>query len=392
MNDLIYKDEKGITNYTCNLLSIKNNKNLIISHKNNKYNLETNLLLPLYRLLSEAQKEKFKDYFIEKYKDTKFKVKLHDIDKKHHGYIFHMENQKEINLANLIEQEIKIFLDNTNKKNPPVYSPEIKKVNSISDITVNYKGNNYKLFLDLLDTGYIKFNKEDKKNIDNVFYEKIKKIIKNKNDIKVTYIGDINYSQKVDIKYLEHGKWKSLKEEMSDLLIPKEIINRDNRKVLKGIVSNVIDGDTIDIYDGFNKTRIRLDNIDAREKQQLGGGMATKYLTQKIYGKEIKVAYREKDKYNRIVATLYIETENPFEKDFNINEDLVRNGMAYNIGYKYRAAAQKAKEENLGIWKYKSVTPDIFRQNEKYYKQKEKEKRDKKHWRNKHEKRNKKLK
>ena len=121
-------------------------------------------------------------------------------------------------------------------------------------------------------------------------------------------------------------------------------------------------------------------------------GLQPKYLTQKIYGKQIKAAYREKDKYNRIVATLYFETRNPFEKDFNINEDLVRNGMAHNVGYKYRAAAQKAKEENLGIWKYKSVTPDIFRQNEKYYKQKQKEQKDKKHWRNKHERRNNRLK
>ena len=122
MNDLIYKDEKGITNYTCNLVSIKNNRNLIISHKNNEYNLETNLMLPLYRLLSKAQKEKFENYFIDKYKDTKFKVKLHDIDKSHHGYIYHMENQKEINLANLIEQEIKVFLENTNKKNCHTHS------------------------------------------------------------------------------------------------------------------------------------------------------------------------------------------------------------------------------------------------------------------------------
>ena len=58
----------------------------------------------------------------------------------------------------------------------------------------------------------------------------------------------------------------------------------------------------------------------------------------------------------------------------------------------YLSYEQQAKEENLGIWRYKSVTPDIFRQNEKYYKQKQKEKKDKKHWKNKHERRNNKLK
>lgn len=389
MNDLIYKDEKGIINYTCNLLSIKNNRNLVIKHKNNEYNLETNLMLPLYRLLSNAQKENFEKYFIDKYKDVKFKVKLHDVDINHQGYIFHMENNSEINLDNVIEKEIKNFIDNTNKKNPPQYYTEIKKVKSISDITVTYKGKDYRLFLDLLDTGYIKFKKEDKKNIDNVFYDKIKEVGDN---IRVTYIGDINYSQKVDIEYLKNGKWKSIKEEISELLKPIEEKCRDDVKNFKGIVSNVIDGDTVELYNGDSKIKIRLDNIDAREKQQVGGQMATKYLTKKIYGKEIKVSYREKDKYNRIVATLYFEAKNPFEKDFNINEDLVKNGMAHNLGYKYREAAQIAKKENLGIWRYKSVTPDSFRNNERYYKEKQKEKINKNHWRKKHEIRNKKLK
>lgn len=392
MEDLIYKDEKGIINYTCSLVSIKNNKNLTIKHNDKNYNLETNLMLPLYHLLSNAQKEKFKNYFIDKYKNTKFKVKLHDFNINHQGYIFYTEDKQEHSLAKLIEKEIKNFIDNTNKKNPPQYYPEIKQVNAISDILVSYKGKDYKVFLDLLDTGYIKFNKEDKKNIDNVFYEKIKKILKEENNIRVTYIGDINNSQKVDIEYSEYGKWKSLKKEMKELLSPIEEKCRDNRKVFKAIISNVIDGDTVELYDGNNKIKVRLDNIDAREKQQVGGGMATKYLTKKVYGKEVKVSYIEKDKYNRIVATLYFETKNPFEKDYNINEDLVRNGMAHNIGYKYRAAAKKAKEENLGIWRYKSPTPEMFRKNEEYYKEKQKEKLKKKHWRNKHERRNKKLK
>lgn len=388
--DVIYRDEKGIINYTCNLSGIIGNKKLVVKHKEKEYNLETNLRMPLYNLLSEAQKENFEEYFINRYKDTKFKVKLHEVNLNHEGYIYSTEEGQDKLLSELLEYEVSRFLENTKKPEPIIYEAKIKEIKKISDITVEFKSKNYKVFLDLLDTDYIGLKKEDQTLIDNVFKRKISELIKNKNKIKVVYENDINYSQKADIKYFEDNNWKSLKEEMKLLIKPVEERTKTNRNIFNAIVSNVIDGDTIEVFDGKQKKRIRLDDLDAKESQQEHGYIATRYLTKKIYGKEIKIAYRENDDYGRMVATLYFENKKTYGQDYNINKDLVRNGHAHAKGLTYKSDERKAKKENLGIWQYDGADPEIFRKNKEYFLNKKKEKLNKKHWRNKQERREKK--
>jgi micrococcal nuclease len=381
--DTVYKDEKGIINYNCNLIGINDKYNLIIKHNNAEYNLETNLMLPLYSLLSDSQKEQFEHYFVNRYEKTKFKVKLHDVNINHEGYIFFKEEEVEKNLSELIEKEVKNYITNTNKPSPIEYFPEIKKVNQVSDITVSYQNNDYNLYLDLLDTNYIKFSKEDKRNIDNILIKKMNDIMDSGKKIKVIYSNDINYAQKVDIQFFKNNKWQSLKEEMTNLLKPHEEKCEQGRNVFKAIVANVVDGDTIDFYDGDKKTRVRLNNLEANESRQTFGSEATKYVTRKIYGKEIKIEYREKDKYNRMVATLYFEKKRSYDQDYDINQDIVKKGFARSKGIKYISEERFARTENLGIWKYDGIDPEVFRKNEEYYLNKQKENKNKNHWRNK---------
>ena len=389
--DIIYKDNKGITNYTCNLSGIVNNKKLLVKHNEKEYYLETNLRMPLYNLLSAAQKEHFEDYFVNRYQNTKFKVKVHDINLNHEGYIYtaDIEGEQSELLSELIEEEVARFLENTKKSKPIVYEATIKEANKASDILIEHKSKTYRVYLDIIDTDYMGLKKEEQKIIDNVLKRKINKLVKNNNKIKVIYSNDINYSQQADIRYLDNSGWKSLKNEMRKLIKPVEEKTNTGRKIFKSIVSDVIDGDTVEVFDGKKKTRIRLDDLDARETQQEYGSVATKYLTKKIFGKEIIVAYREKDVYGRLIATLYFENKKPYAKDFNINEDLVRKGHAHAKGIRYSAEQRHAREQNLGVWKYDGVDPGIFRKNKQYFLNKKKEKLNKDHWKNKQKRRQK---
>lgn len=130
---------------------------------------------------------------------------------------------------------------------------------------------------------------------------------------------------------------------------------------LIGKVVKVSDGDTITILTS-DKTqyKIRLNDIDAPEKKQAFGNKSKDNLAKYIAGKTVKVEYKTKDKYKRILGTIYYN-------NIDINLQQVKDGYAwvykkYSKNQDYYNAEKVARENKKGLWIDKSpLEPWEFR-------------------------------
>lgn len=68
-------------------------------------------------------------------------------------------------------------------------------------------------------------------------------------------------------------------------------------------VTKIIDGDTFET--ASCKNPVRLANVDAPEKGQIGSAKAIEVLRKMILGEEVKIDTVSRDKYGRAVANVY---------------------------------------------------------------------------------------
>lgn len=134
---------------------------------------------------------------------------------------------------------------------------------------------------------------------------------------------------------------------------------------LIGKVVKISDGDTITILTN-DKTqyKIRLNDIDAPEKKQAFGNKSKDNLAKYIAGKTVKVEYKTKDKYKRILGTIYYN-------NIDINLQQVKDGYAwvykkYSKNQDYYNAEKLARENKKGLWNDKNpLEPWEFRKQKK---------------------------
>ena len=130
---------------------------------------------------------------------------------------------------------------------------------------------------------------------------------------------------------------------------------------LIGKVVKVSDGDTVTILTS-DKTqhKIRLNDIDAPEKKQAFGNKSKDNLAKYIAGKTVKVQYQKKDKYKRILGTIYYNNT-------DINLQQVKDGYAwvykkYSNNQTYYKAEKLARDKRVGLWVDKNpISPWEFR-------------------------------
>ncbi|MCT7910301.1 thermonuclease family protein [Arcobacter lacus] len=119
--------------------------------------------------------------------------------------------------------------------------------------------------------------------------------------------------------------------------------------VLKGKVVGISDGDTIKILTQDDKLyKIRLNDIDAPEKSQAFGNKSKENLSNYIFGRYVTVEYKNIDRYQRILGTVYYQDE-----DINIQQ--VKDGFAwvykqYSNKIEYYKAEVEAKATKRGLW------------------------------------------
>lgn len=116
-----------------------------------------------------------------------------------------------------------------------------------------------------------------------------------------------------------------------------------------GKVTRVSDGDTIWVTDAAKvKHKVRLDRIDAPEKDQPWGRESAAVLKGWVFGKDVRVTYEKRDQYGRILGIVHNGTN-------DVNLALVRTGNAWHYRCfdktpEYAAAEAEARAARRGLW------------------------------------------
>jgi endonuclease YncB( thermonuclease family) len=92
--------------------------------------------------------------------------------------------------------------------------------------------------------------------------------------------------------------------------------------VLVGYVTKVTDGDTIHVQLSSGPIIVRFHSIDAPEHDQPWGDDAKAALARRIAGREVALEVESQDRYERLVAVVYLGDE-------NINAWMVQQGNAW---------------------------------------------------------------
>ncbi|WP_323586038.1 thermonuclease family protein [Aliarcobacter butzleri] len=103
-----------------------------------------------------------------------------------------------------------------------------------------------------------------------------------------------------------------------------------------------------------------MNDIDAPEKKQAFGNKSKDNLAKYIAGKTITVQYQKKDKYKRILGTIYYN-------NIDINLQQVKDGYAwvykkYSKNKDYYNAEKISRDKKIGLWSNKNpIAPWEFR-------------------------------
>lgn len=125
--------------------------------------------------------------------------------------------------------------------------------------------------------------------------------------------------------------------------------NDDSPKQLKLRVVGVHDGDTLTGLSPQNtQVKVRLDAIDAPELGQPFGKASKAALSEMVFGKDVIVYEKSKDRWGRTVGHVVIG-----RKDTNL--EMLSAGMAwhykkYDRNMRLAAAEEEARSAKLGLW------------------------------------------
>ena len=120
-------------------------------------------------------------------------------------------------------------------------------------------------------------------------------------------------------------------------------------------VVGVVDGDTIDVLVGRQKTRIRIEGIDCPELAQPFGRAAKQFSSDRVFGKRVEILPQSTDRYGRLVARVRVGGE-------DLGLALLEAGLAwqyttYSHDPLYGSAERAARTARQGLWADKDPVP-----------------------------------
>ncbi|WP_083760678.1 thermonuclease family protein [Robiginitalea biformata] len=118
---------------------------------------------------------------------------------------------------------------------------------------------------------------------------------------------------------------------------------------LTGRVVGITDGDTFTLLKHDSTTvKIRLASIDCPERKQAYSAKAKEFVSNAIFGKEVRVEIQSFDRYRRAIALVYYGRK-------CLNEELLKNGFAwhykkYSKDARLQSMEDKARKLRRGLW------------------------------------------
>jgi micrococcal nuclease len=116
-------------------------------------------------------------------------------------------------------------------------------------------------------------------------------------------------------------------------------------------VIGIKDGDTVVLLTAAKtEITVRLSEIDAPERKQAFGTVSRTFLSDLIFGKEVKLEKLGTDRYGRTLGFIYLRNGT------NVNLEMVKNGMAWQYDKYSKSAILKkaqasAKSMKAGLWR-----------------------------------------
>ena len=97
---------------------------------------------------------------------------------------------------------------------------------------------------------------------------------------------------------------------------------------------------------------IRLEGIDTPESKQPFGSKAKQAMSRMVFGKQVKVVWKKKDRYGRTLGHVYVNGK-------WTNLQMIKQGMAwhykqYSKDQELASAEVEARKKRLGLWAEKS--------------------------------------
>jgi len=143
--------------------------------------------------------------------------------------------------------------------------------------------------------------------------------------------------------------------------------------VIQGRVVSVSDGDTITLLDADHQQhKIRLSGIDAPEKAQPFGQRSKENLSRLIFGRDVAVEWRKKDRYGRTVGKVMVAEpacrEAACPKILDACHAQIVAGMAWwyrqyareqesGDSNRYEQSELEARARRIGLWSDPQPTP-----------------------------------
>lgn len=124
-----------------------------------------------------------------------------------------------------------------------------------------------------------------------------------------------------------------------------------------GRAVSITDGDTfIMLGEGNTQVKIRLYGIDCPEKKQDFGTVARQFTADKVFGKQVTIEEKNKDRYGRTVAIVHLPDGNI------LNEELLKAGLAwhytvYDDNAEWSLLEAVARQNRIGLWQMDDPTP-----------------------------------
>jgi endonuclease YncB( thermonuclease family) len=118
---------------------------------------------------------------------------------------------------------------------------------------------------------------------------------------------------------------------------------------LTGRVVGISDGDTLTLLTGRREqVRIRLSDIDTPERGQPYADRARQALSDLAFGKAVRIAVRDSDRYGRTVGRVFAGAQ-------DVNAEMIRRGAAwvfrrYSNDPALLRLEQIARTERRGLW------------------------------------------
>ena len=163
--------------------------------------------------------------------------------------------------------------------------------------------------------------------------------------------------------------WTATLKAIGFVLATSVLCTTTQAEIMTGRVLTVIDGDTVRLIDHNKKQhKIRLEGIDAPERNQAFGNVCRNLLYDIVRDREVDVIWYKTDKFGRILGTLVVDGG-------NVNLRMLLDGCAWyykyyekdlpaNVRRVYESAQEQATFDQRNLWRDKNpIPPWEFRRN-----------------------------